>query len=80
MQQDAKSSTNPTWAFDTQGVRDVHMPADITEMWWDVSHNSSIIMEGYRIFRKDRQLGKYVATLCVTDQMKHMELCLRSRR
>lgn len=61
-------------------LRDVHMPADITEMWWDVSHNWSIIMEGYRIFRKDRQWRRCVATLCVTDQMKHMELCLRSRR
>ena len=27
----------------------------ITEMWWDGSYDWSIGMEGYRLFRKDRQ-------------------------
>jgi len=28
---------------------------DITETWWDESHNWSVAIEGYRLFRRDRQ-------------------------
>ena len=27
----------------------------ITEMWWDGSYDWNVGMEGYRLFRKDRQ-------------------------
>ena len=27
----------------------------ITEMWWDCSHDWSAAMDGYKLFRKDRQ-------------------------
>ena len=27
----------------------------ITETWWDESHNWSMAIDGYRLFRRDRQ-------------------------
>ena len=49
----------------------------ITETWWDGSCDWSVGMEGYRLFRKDRQgrQGGGVA-FCVNDQLECMELCL----
>ncbi|GAB0193035.1 hypothetical protein GRJ2_001768800 [Grus japonensis] len=49
----------------------------ITEMWWDGSYDWSVGMEGYRLFRKDRQgrQGGGVA-LYVNDQLQCMELHL----
>ncbi|GAB0203195.1 hypothetical protein GRJ2_002785100 [Grus japonensis] len=49
----------------------------ITETWWDSSYDWSVGMEGYRLFRKDRQgrRGGGVA-LYVNDQLECMELHL----
>ncbi|GAB0209472.1 hypothetical protein GRJ2_003414300 [Grus japonensis] len=49
----------------------------ITETWWDGSYDWSVGMEGYRLFRKDRQgrQGGGVA-LYVNDQLECMELYL----
>ncbi|GAB0179153.1 hypothetical protein GRJ2_000380600 [Grus japonensis] len=49
----------------------------ITEAWWDSSYDWSVGMEGYRLFRKDRQgrRGGGV-TLYVNDQLQCMELHL----
>ncbi|GAB0208910.1 hypothetical protein GRJ2_003356700 [Grus japonensis] len=49
----------------------------IMEMWWDGSYDWSVGMEGYRLFRKDRQgrRGEGVA-LYVNDQLECMELHL----
>ena len=49
----------------------------ITETWWDGSYDWSVEMEGYRLFRKDRQgrQGGGVAR-CVNGQVECMELCL----
>ncbi|GAB0208248.1 hypothetical protein GRJ2_003290500 [Grus japonensis] len=49
----------------------------ITETWWDSSYDCSVGMEGYRLFRKDRQgrRGGGV-TLYVNDQLECMELHL----
>ncbi|GAB0190981.1 hypothetical protein GRJ2_001563400 [Grus japonensis] len=49
----------------------------ITETWWDGTYDWSVGMEGYRLFRKDRQgrRGGGV-TLYVNDQLECMELCL----
>ncbi|GAB0207912.1 hypothetical protein GRJ2_003256900 [Grus japonensis] len=49
----------------------------ITEMWWDSSYDWSVGMEGYRLFRKDRQ-GRQGGgvTLYVNDQLECMELHL----
>ncbi|GAB0186348.1 mitochondrial enolase superfamily member 1 [Grus japonensis] len=49
----------------------------ITEMWWDSSYDCSVGMEGYRLFRKDRQgrRGGGVA-LYINDQLECMELHL----
>ncbi|GAB0175990.1 hypothetical protein GRJ2_000064200 [Grus japonensis] len=49
----------------------------MTETWWDGSYDCSIEMEGYRLFRKDRQ-GRRGAgvTLCISDQLECMELHL----
>ncbi|KAJ7415136.1 rna-directed dna polymerase from mobile element jockey-like [Pitangus sulphuratus] len=30
----------------------------ITEMWWDDSHDWSAAMDGYKLFRRDRQGGR----------------------
>ncbi|GAB0208244.1 hypothetical protein GRJ2_003290100 [Grus japonensis] len=47
------------------------------ETWWDSSYDCSVGMEGYRLFRKDRQgrRGGGV-TLYVNDQLECMELHL----
>ncbi|GAB0206600.1 mitochondrial enolase superfamily member 1 [Grus japonensis] len=49
----------------------------IRETWWDSSYDWSVGMEGYRLFRKDRQgrRGGGV-TLYVNDQLECMELHL----
>ncbi|GAB0205782.1 hypothetical protein GRJ2_003043800 [Grus japonensis] len=49
----------------------------IIEMWWDSSYDWSVGMEGYRLFRKDRQ-GRQGGgvTLYVNDQLECMELHL----
>ncbi|GAB0207584.1 hypothetical protein GRJ2_003224100 [Grus japonensis] len=49
----------------------------ITETWWDSSYDWSVGMEGYRLFRKDRQgrQGGGIA-LYVNDQLECMELHL----
>ncbi|GAB0207157.1 hypothetical protein GRJ2_003181300 [Grus japonensis] len=49
----------------------------ITETWWDSSYDWSVGMEGYRLFRKDRQ-GRQGGdvTLYVDDQLECMELHL----
>jgi len=56
------------WGYDVIGI---------TEMWWDNFYDWSIGMEGYRLFRKDRQgrRGGGVA-LYVKDQLECMELRL----
>ncbi|GAB0193880.1 mitochondrial enolase superfamily member 1 [Grus japonensis] len=49
----------------------------ITETWWDGSYDWSVGMEGYRLFRKDRQgrRGGGIA-LYINDQLECMELHL----
>ncbi|GAB0179855.1 hypothetical protein GRJ2_000450800 [Grus japonensis] len=49
----------------------------ITETWWDSSYDWSVGMEGYRLFRKDRQgtQGGGVA-FYINDQLECMELHL----
>ncbi|GAB0179991.1 hypothetical protein GRJ2_000464400 [Grus japonensis] len=49
----------------------------ITETWWDSSCDWSVGMEGYRLFRKDRQGRRGGGiTLYVNDQLECMELHL----
>jgi len=50
---------------------------DITETWWDNSHDWHAVMDGYRLFRKDRptRRGGGVA-LYVKEQLECIELCL----
>ncbi|GAB0189953.1 nucleobindin-2 [Grus japonensis] len=49
----------------------------ITETWWDSSYDCSVGMEGYRLFRKDRQgRGGGGVTLYINDQLECMELHL----
>ncbi|GAB0203486.1 hypothetical protein GRJ2_002814200 [Grus japonensis] len=49
----------------------------ITETWWDGSYDWSVGMEGYRLFRKDRQGRRGGGiTLYVNDQLECMELHL----
>jgi len=49
----------------------------ITETWWDNSHDWHAVMDGYRLFRKDRlpRRGGGVA-LNVREQLECIELCL----
>jgi len=36
----------------------------ITEKWWDDSHNCNTTIEGYKLFRTDRQgVGKFPSVL-----------------
>ncbi|KAM9591177.1 uncharacterized protein ACIBXB_006074 isoform 2-T3 [Morphnus guianensis] len=49
----------------------------IMETWWDGSYDWSVGMEGYRLFRKDRQGRREgCVALYVNDQLECMELCL----
>ncbi|GAB0205776.1 hypothetical protein GRJ2_003043200 [Grus japonensis] len=49
----------------------------ITETWRDGSYDWSVGMEGYRLFRKDRQgRGGGGVTLYVNEQLECMELHL----
>jgi len=49
----------------------------VTEMWWDNLHDWYAVMDGYRLFRKDRptRRGGGVA-LYVREQLECTELCL----
>jgi len=46
-------------------------------MWWNGSHNSNVGIDGYKLFRKDRQ-GRRVgcAALYISDQLECVELHL----
>jgi len=37
----------------------------ITEMWWDNSHDWYAVIDGYRLFRKDRPTREAVELLCM---------------
>lgn len=51
----------------------------VTETWWDVSHDWSVVMEEYRPFRKDRmRKGGGGLALYMREQLEYMELCLRA--
>jgi len=58
-----------SWGYDLVGI---------TEMWWDVSYDWSVAMEGYRVFRKHRMRrhGRGVA-FHVREQLDCMKLCPR---
>ena len=49
----------------------------IKETWWDSSHDWNAVMDGYRLFRKDRRTrwGGGVA-LYVREQLECIQLCL----
>jgi len=52
----------------------------ITETWWDSSHDWHAVIDGYRLFRKDRptrQGGK--VALHVREQLECIKLCLEER-
>ena len=53
----------------------------ITETWWDHSHDWSAAMDGYKLFRKDRQgrRGGGVA-LCVKECIEVTELMAGENR
>ncbi|KAK4830111.1 LOW QUALITY PROTEIN: hypothetical protein QYF61_008538 [Mycteria americana] len=50
-------------------------PTGIMEKWWDGSHDWSVAMEGYRLFKKDR-LGRPAVALYLRGQLECLELCL----
>jgi len=49
----------------------------ITETWWDNSHDWHAVLDGYKLFRKDRPTGRgRGVALYVREQLKCIELCL----
>ena len=44
----------------------------ITETWWDSSHDWNVIMDGYVLFRKDRQQG---VAFYMREQQQFIEYC-----
>ncbi|KAK4806621.1 hypothetical protein QYF61_013876 [Mycteria americana] len=54
------------WGYDLVGI---------TETWWDGSHDSSVAMEGQRLFRKNRlgRGGGGGGALCVKKQVECMK-------
>ena len=51
----------------------------ITETWWDKSHNWNTVIEGYRLFRRDRQGRRGGGVpLYVRKWIDCEELCLRN--
>lgn len=37
---------------------------EITNTWWDGSHDWSVVLEEYRLFRKDRKMMRKSCPLC----------------
>jgi len=62
--------------------------AGITETWWDKSHDCSVAIDGYRLFRRDRQgrggggVALYVKKLiqCEELSLKNAHEQVESRR
>jgi len=49
----------------------------ITEMWWDNSHDWHAVMDGYRLFRKDRSTRRSGGVaLYVKEKLECIELFL----
>jgi len=49
----------------------------IRETLWDNSHDRNVVMDGYRLFRKDRPTGRGGGvSLYVREQLECIELCL----
>ncbi|GAB0209401.1 hypothetical protein GRJ2_003405800 [Grus japonensis] len=71
------ASTSATITLETCVCLQGYDLIGITETWWDSSCDWSVGMEGYRLFRKDRQgrQGGGVA-LYINDQLECMELHL----
>lgn len=44
---------------------------EITDMWWDVSHDWSVVLEGYRLFKKDRKMIRKNCPLCKREAEVH---------
>jgi len=51
----------------------------VTETWWDESHDWTAAIDGYRLFRRDRQgtRGEGIA-LCIKKWIEWEELCLKN--
>jgi len=49
----------------------------ITEIWWDSSHDWHAVMEGYKLFRKDRPTRQSGGVaLYMREQLDCIKLCL----
>jgi len=73
----ARSMGNKQEELETIAQQDSYDLVTITESWWDSSHDWNAVMDGYRLFRKDRptRRGGGVA-LYVREQLECIELCL----
>jgi len=49
----------------------------MTETWWDSSHDWNAVIDGYRVFRKDRTTRRDGGVgLYVREKLERIELCL----
>ena len=62
-------------SFENKQLQSVNF-IQVTDMWWDSSHDWSAVMDGYRFFRKNRQ-GKQEGevVLYAGEQLRPTELC-----
>jgi len=70
----ARSTGNKQEELEAIIQQDGYNLVAITEMWWDKSHDWHAVMDGYRLFRKDRptRRGGGVA-LYVKEQLECIE-------
>jgi len=55
----ARSMGNKQEELEAIAQQDSYDLVAITEMWWDSSHDWQAVMDGYRLFRKDRPTSKW---------------------
>jgi len=73
----ARSMGNKQEELEAIILQDSYDMVAITEMWWDNSHDWHAVMDGYRLFRKDRPTrGGGGVALYVREQLECIELGL----
>ena len=50
----ARSMGNKQEELEATMLLEIYDPVAITETWWDESHDWSVAIDGYRLFRRDR--------------------------
>jgi len=76
----ARSMGNKQEELEATTLLESYDPIAVTETWWDASHDWSVAIDGYRLFRRDRRgkRGGGVVALYIKKPTQCEELSLKN--